>query len=398
MADIITVSRSAIQTRLKCRRERQLGYDYEGTGIVRNGSKFDAMIGNCAHTGLADMLRRAKTGLGGYVTSRSMAVKELTQWFTANGFDIEGEDRHAFQEQRWLLLILLYGWEKFRLPAIIREYTIEQVEREQLVEFKPSDYLPNGLAEVVKPVQLPLRLDALLRRKSDQLLFILDFKTVSSPTDDWNVMLDNSLQSHLYVEAAKLIVNEPIGGIMYEGLVKGKRQMDNAISSPFRGQTIQYGSFLYGWEKAGTLYKDYVKGRQRAFIPAHQSNEKVEHMVEAVLPGLGFDMSSYFPNTLPWMPLDSHFVIGQVIVNENEYANNLETVNSYPEGSPLRAYYNEVLFEQNLDGCFKYGAKHPCMFVDICHNKIHPDEIKQLYSPREDHHAYPNSIKLEGVW
>jgi hypothetical protein len=206
----------------------------------------------------------------------------------------------------------------------------------------------------------------------------MDFKTASKSSDDWAVKLDNSLQSSLYTEAVKLLYpNDQLGGIWYEGLVKGKRELDQARSSPYQGQVIQYGSFCYGWrDKKGEVHKDYVSGRTR---------DQLFDLKLGDLEALGFEMRKFFPCTLPWVPLNSATVVAQQIMAENRFQHDLDMLATLPEGTRQEAEH--IVFEQTLDNCYKFGNKHPCPFVDMCHKDIDDEEIKELYAPRIDHHA-----------
>lgn len=227
------------------------------------------------------------------------------------------------------------------------------------------------------------------------MLFIQDFKTTSNASSDWNTNLDNSLQSNLYIGAAEVSYGEHVGGIYYEGLVKGYRQMDNAKSSPYQGIPIQYGSGLYGWtnsphryqegNKSGILGPKYVSGYKRIFLPTNfgtaAHDEFFDQMEKA-----GWNPREFFPSTIPWRPLDIGQIIGQTIINENEFQGCLDLWESAPDNSPEKAYYENFLFEKTLGNCYKYGSRNPCEFVDLCHGKIHEDEIGTIYEPRIPHH------------
>jgi hypothetical protein len=222
----------------------------------------------------------------------------------------------------------------------------------------------------------------LVKRRSDQLLFIVDFKTTSQASEDWNITLDNSLQSHIYCTAAELLYNDPVGGMIYYGLVKGRREMDKAKSSPYQGKVIQYGSPLYGWkDRQGKVSSDYTAGKTRQKL--FDVDDTGDELLGKIKSAYG-SYTKWFPSTIPWKPQDSGHVMGQIIVNENRYANDLEMYNNANDS--VKVYYEQTLFEQNFNQCFKYGTKHPCQFVQICHEHIHEDEMKMIYSEREDHH------------
>ena len=375
---IIRTSRSATETRQKCRKERFLAYHYNSGGLEKNSGKYEAKFGIIVHDALRIKMIAAQQN--GYVAALNYPITkqiaDLDQLIVTQFSDLPAAELiHMRAEQRELLDVLVHGWIDKHLKHILDEYDIVNVEAEMSVVFNPSDYLPPQLAQLLRPVEYPFRFDVVLRRKSDGLLFIMDFKTTKTASEDWNVGLDNSQQSYLYCEAARIHYGEPIGGIFYAGLVRGHREQDKARSSPYRGYTIQYGSFLYGWKaKDGTVSADYATGKTRTELWTTK-NYRVHG-----------DMNKFFPITVPWKPLNIAKVVGQAIVAENEFQNNLELYEESHVHSGERALMENVLFEQTLSACFKYGPKHPCQFVEICHGGLHEDEIRMMYTKREDHH------------
>jgi hypothetical protein len=125
---------------------------------------------------------------------------------------IEEEDLEFFlKEQQFLLEGLVRGWVKTRLPRILEEYTVVEVEKECKWELAPN------------LIQM-LRVDALLRRKVDGVIFILEFKTTSFPGYDWQQQWEHNIQLLSYTGAVTDIYGEPCGGVLIEGLVKGTRK------------------------------------------------------------------------------------------------------------------------------------------------------------------------------
>jgi hypothetical protein len=372
-------SRSAIETRHKCLRERYLGYDapiIEGgkpTGIVRQGSKYEAKFGQILHTAMAACLVQGKLE----EQFLEIYLDRLTDVVHDCFGDLEPEIlEYTVAEQRTLLRSLVTHWCHLHLNKILSEFEVLSVEVEQNIVFKPEDYLaPNVLAlynPPLRPIKLGFRADAVLKRRSDGAIIILDFKTTKYASEDWAINLDGSLQSNLYIAAAEQHLEQYVSGIMYAGMVKGKREMDAALSSPYKGRVIQYGSYLYGWKgKDGTVYKDYVKGRTRNYM----GFQTVDALRE-----LGWPMQAFFPITVPWKPIGIDGVVGQQIIAENEYAKKVAMVNADRSLADL-------VFEQSFSSCFKYGSKYACQFKAICHDGMHPAEVGNHYEPRVDHHG-----------
>ena len=59
---VITTSRSATETRQKCRKERFLAFHKDGTGIALNNSKYDAEFGIIVHEAMKEVMLAARSG------------------------------------------------------------------------------------------------------------------------------------------------------------------------------------------------------------------------------------------------------------------------------------------------------------------------------------------------
>lgn len=377
----IRSDRSRIQTRQKCERERFLGYHAKGTGMAKVGAKYDAEFGAMLHELLADVL--VNDGIMSSVVWESVSKRlEVAVGAAFGKLYTEKTLQHICREQWALLMLFVHGWVKFRLPFIKKEYDILEVETERTVVFKATDYLPMNVAQYQRNLELPLRRDAVLAGKTDpQLMYILDWKTTSRTGSDWETGLQNSLQSNLYIAGSEELNSDAYwGGIIYEGLVKGRREVDKANSSPFKGMPIMYGSFLYGWKKDGVVSATYKTGAQRVFLPDAKEGGTWSEVLEYI--GTIHPLNEFFPVCIAYRPNSHKAVVAQQILAENDYANKLELYNSIP---PPEQWHYESLFEQTLDGCYKYGSKHPCPFVDVCHGG-HQLEDGTLYEPRTDHH------------
>lgn len=379
---LIVVSRSAMEERQKCPRARYFAYHAplvnggNEQGISLIGGKYEARLGQILHTALAKVL------LEGKLTDAIMKEAEtMLQVEMAACFPDMPNDSHFKKEQTSLLLSLIGHWCHYRLAELLREYEVVSVEVEQKVVFNPADWMPADIAQTMLPINFPFRADAILKHRASGDYYIFDFKTASQASEDWNINLDNSLQSYLYIAAAEQHLGVYISGIIYAGLVKGKRQEDKAFSSPFKGQVINYGHYLYGWSKEGQVYKDYVKGRNRHFL-GYQTPQYLE--------GLGFNLKSFFPITMPWRPIGIQHVVAQQIVAENRYHQDLEAIRKQGDGTIEGREAALVIMEQKQSSCFKYGTKHPCQFVKICHEGLHYAELPNYYERREDHHGANN--------
>lgn len=381
----IKSNRSMIETRQTCKRKRFLSHHYNGIGVEKVGNKYEAAFGTLVHEALAASLM-----LGG-VDHKALkeSIKALEDIIHKMTFPSDEHLRHLVREQTSLLCLLVHGWCRYRMPSILAEYGVESVEQEKLVTFHPQDYLPANIASLMRPLALPLRCDAVLKKRDmENVGVVLDWKTTSRASDDWETALSNSLQSNLYIAASEVINPHMYwDGIAYEGLVKGRREVDKSKSSPFCGMVIQYGSFLYGWKKNGEI-RPYVNGASRVFLIDECEGATWEGALD-YLETVHQNMREYFPNVLPHRPMDHAAIVAQQIMAENSFTNDVEDYEQIP--SPMRWEYQTRLFEQTLSACHKYGLKHPCEFVDVCHGGLDENEIVGMYQPRVDHHGEQTS-------
>ncbi len=368
----IRIDRSRIEARKLCTRKRYLGYDRDGTGYALDGNKYEAEFGQILHTVMSDVLNgdEVNTALSQNYGDISTAVLTHLPVYTD----------YTIREQQWLLWALVRQWVHHRLNNIRANYKLVSTEVEHLVTFDPRQYLPEQLAGSMRPIELMFRPDAVFERE-DGVLFVMDFKTTIRGSDDWALHHERSLQTYVYTEAMKVLhPDRQFGGVWYEGLVKGYRELDTAKSSKWQGEVIQRCP-LYGWEKNGELC-DYKPGAQRAFVPEYFRYDPPhtwQHIAQQ-------PANLWLVNTIPSNPYDSSNIIGQIIVNENTYRYDMDMVESWPRGSYNRDVYENIMMEQDFHACYKYGSKHPCEFVQWCHSGLDEEAKMQVYKPRVPHH------------
>lgn len=378
-----------METRQLCRRKRLLTNHHNGHGWQPATDKWEPRFGQILHDALSTTLWEREVSRTTQ-NKLEVSIMDAAHLIFADDPNIV----HVVNEQCWLATLLVQGWHRYAHPQLRHLYKhVVETEKEHTVVFQPADYLPVNVANVVQPLEMPLRRDGVLTTGDGRRQVILDWKTTSRPSTDWEVNLQNSLQTHLYIAATEQLLigsGKYVDGVVYHGLVKGKREIDRAKSSPFCGQFIQYGSFLYAWEKAGKISATYTTGSARVYLPAtvewqaayRDGFDELFIYLETI-----FNMREYFPTTLPFRPLNVGETVGQQIIAEHEFA----TVLAYYEQMPPteRWRYESVLFEQTLSACHKYGTKHACPFVEYCTGNWDAEDLANNYQPREDHHAPP---------
>ena len=105
------------------------------------------------------------------------------------------------------------------------EYEVAQFDGKPAIEQAWDWELAPGLKQ-------HLRMDAILRRKDDGLLHILDYKSAKYVSEGWRDKFEHSNQTELYVQALKDRTGT-VGGMSDEGLIKGAYRKDTARSSKY---------------------------------------------------------------------------------------------------------------------------------------------------------------------
>lgn len=376
--------RSRIAAYRDCPRLRYLTYHFAGKGLQRTTLGLPLVNGDFVHLALARLLvgEDLDVVLAELSTKYRAAVLE-------RGLAGEANVHGLIAEQLCLLEGLVRAWAQVRLPLILAEYLVVDVEREFEFTIAPG-------------IVIMIRLDAVLRRKSDGLLFIKDYKTTTAIYDaDWGKKFEHDSQMLCYILAAESIFNEPIGGMLMEGLLKGKRAVDKGKTSAYYGQTIQQSPLCYAYRQ-----RERVTGQ---YVYDHSWSKAAEKAPIWEMPG---GVRAWLAD---WSPLDlaDLFVVApairparrdleryrrQVIYQEQQLqftvmsAEALRAKAASDQGTAADwTAYEENLdhhFPQNHNQCFRYFG-YPCAMERLCFTEgIEDDPIGSgFYQTRIPHHA-----------
>lgn len=378
-AIIHLIDRSRVEAREECPRMRFLNYDFENEGIESETGSLPLLSGIAIHSAHARLL--AGQPLETVVSEIIRGYVDEIKLRGLFGLDVTNT---LIKEQAHLLECMLRVWAATRMPVILAEYEVVSIEQTFDWELSP------GLAE-------RLRYDVLLRRRDDGLLHILDYKTVAYPSDIWFEKFEHSLQTNLYLQALReRYPDEPIGGILYEGLVKGQFKKDTAKSSPWYGEKLQNSPYTIAYAlrgEVGTIYqsewtnkKGYVKVRVHEEMTA---KEWVEHHL---LPGglamtpvneLFISVPAIMP---PFYELERAKL--QTVREELAYHRHL---GDYRELAAFDSTNAEPFLDKfaplRTGRCFKYGADNRCAFIGICFNQgVEPLAEGSGFRKRTPHH------------
>jgi len=358
-------TRSEIVTGEECPRLQLLGNDLDGTGYELKARSVPLLSGIHIHNALA----RALGHFSGYrplpdadpvqAILDTMHHEYEADLLRAGIRHLEDADvQFTLGEQMFMLEGMLRGWIAYRLPHILESYDVVSIEDE-------------FLWELCAGVRIPIRLDALLRRKDDGLLYIMDYKGCAAMSDDWQQQHEHSKQTILYLEAvAEHYADERVGGIFYEGLVRGKWAKDRAANSPFFDRRIQQSPYCYGYMyPAGdlpliqvkyTAKKGYVKFRVCDQMPMQQWI--TEHLIpERVLPELFCTMEAVNPPPEVRTRLRQQAALAeQTRVSDLRALEHLRTTHGLDH--PLTQQHLNLAFPQRTGRCTKFGEDYHCAF------------------------------------
>lgn len=204
----IFTDRSRVLRYQQCPRARWYEYHHGGLGIVPRTLQIELDVGAAVHAGVARLL--AGDGVEAAVAASLDAVQTDSP------------------EQRALTEALVRVHALRLLPALIADYEVLEIEREDLMELAETDGM--RIVWMSRP-------DALLRSRSTGDLFVYSLKTASTfdrRRDDEN---RHDVQGMSEIAALERRLGERIQGVLMHFLVKGRRDengQDSFLVRPWR--------------------------------------------------------------------------------------------------------------------------------------------------------------------
>ena len=394
-------SRSNIVDWLDCRRLGFLSEDFNGQGYAPVASRVPLLSGDHIHNALAQTLGHY-SGISPIDGNDPIAtvVERITSDYTAEILETGIQDLNDAEveftrtEQLVLLEGMLRGWVTYRLPIILDEFDVVEIEHTQLWKLGPG-------------INIPIKRDALLRRKLDGLLGVMDFKGAPFVDDAWQRTHEQSLQTILYLEATEELLGEATFGIFYEGLVRGYWRKDTAESSPFFGRRIQQSPYCYGYanydgfeplrQAKYTNRKGFVKFRVADELPVAEWLQLLEK--EDILPGLFVTMAPVNPT-----PEFRGRVRQQLLFQMQRRLSDLNKFNAllakHGLDHPLVQAQLDLMAPMNTARCYKYGADYRCPFVHACPapgGGLAEIPESPEFEVRKPHHDLKGIIKLQSI-
>jgi hypothetical protein len=279
---------------------------------------------------------------------------------------------------------LVRAFHRVRQPLIDEEFELVHVEKELEWELAPG-------------VVMPLRLDRLERNKSNGMLYIRDFKTTSMAGMEWVRKWERDHQILAYVQAAQELTGEPVGGMIIEGLVRGKKKREAGKNPMYPGVRVQQSPLCYiyrsdrgelspfyqrakGWEKVSLWEIDMTP---QEWIEERLTKEEVSDLFVAPVPAISPNIGALDR----WRR--QHSALEIRMASAAEVVETARVDAEFHDNKVIWLKAMDKKFPQNQDACYKYGEDYPCEFDQICYNgQVEEDPIGSgMYAPRKDHHG-----------
>jgi hypothetical protein len=274
---MIIIDRSRLEAAMECPRKYYWHYLHGGSGIERKSVSVPLLTGSLIHSPLAAVLLRYRQGLDLELQHIvDDAKQEYVKVVSDRGLLLDyfdGSDAQLGQvesspiawqvnEQIALLEALVKGWVRVRLPRLLEEYEIIDVEQEQAITLG-------------RDIVMLTRRDALLRRRQTGEYFVLNFKTTSNPDQTWREQWRYDQQTISEFVAADASVRDKVGSAAGGGrsahLDSAVKALDggtpSVIASPSAMPTELAGGQGSDHVVRGVLIEGLVKGQRKLKWP-----------------------------------------------------------------------------------------------------------------------------------
>lgn len=386
---MIVTSRSAVAAFQRCPRLRYWQYEAENStstpGWERKALAIPLVTGIYVHQGLEQALKgespasaagHAKAAYLGEVEKRGLAVEE-------------GSDEQAvIEEQAAHVEALVLAWCRVRLPKWLEEY--------ELVEVEAEDRVP-----LSEDVVLAVRADAIVRRKYDHRMFVVNFKTVGTADERWLRGWEVDMQLMTELLAAERRHGHEFGGVIIEGLIKGRRMPEKDSDGNVKGYRDS-SPLLYGYKCDADpplvpLQYQWEYTKRKGWYRFPTWREPFQGSV-AGFGNVSYEASrlspiEYWINWLPEEVVEAQFTVVPPIMRDEQKIES-KVVQIATMEKQIRAGVLAVESGVSLDATFpqnEHSCVYPskCAMYDMCFtgNVASDPGGSGLYVPRTDHHA-----------
>jgi hypothetical protein len=385
-----------MEAALACARKRWWQYEYQGRGVERIINDVALSTGIAIH----HVLEQLTLGLD-LEQALAIGVNDYRQQVEAAGLAIVAGESTAMQqvidEQATLIEALGRGWAATRLPYYRETYDVVEVETEHTLA-------------IADDLELMVRPDVVVRRKVDQTLFVVDFKSASTADGQWRKRYRYDQLTLSQLPPLEAALGEPVGGIIIEGLVKGYR----AEYPKGSGQRQQNSPLIYGWRNPQTdewasryewtcTAEHWTNGKRPTMCPGNKSHRLSGYYKAPVWAEFGGGVKGW----LDWLLANDRETVEQqfvelppllrsewelrewkasAIAQEQRIGQNSEWLNSMLDNG---ATLDSLEFNEHLARLFPRNTVNGnclyCSCHDLCWGNASPDD-PTAFRPRTFNH------------
>jgi hypothetical protein len=421
--NLILFDRSRREVDEKCPRARYWNYEWQRTGLERRSINQHLSYGIAVHDALAIIMEEVKetdalpsealvtaaieSALFNYrqtVAKRGLDLQQTSiieeDPYTGGFVEVKADTQWIVDQYSDMLEAHVRGWVMVRLPAILQDFRVVDVEVEKRLLI-PITFTAGEEERVDQENALGFmaRLDNLLERRVDHALVVLNFKTASECKSYWLEQWQTDQQTISEMLPIEHEYGKPCAGVLIEGLVKGKQNTEWPRNSH---HWYHNSPLIFAWKKEGDGFAETEWASRFEFIDQDGSRRRLGKgwvRVRAYdYPGGIHGWLNYLRDRDPEL-LRSQFVAPPLVSRQDsEVQEWLEQVkwreyeiwDSAVQGpapiNPLTLvrYFRKETHNAN---CLFPGK---CQFYDICWGSAKDDPLGSgLYQIRTPHHPEP---------
>lgn len=214
-SELIIFTRTALADAEICPRKRWWTHEYRGRGVAPIGKAVPLVSGGLLHGSIELLL----AGSDVEFVAATM-LEQYAQEVRASGLQLDGmyegqDPRDVVEEQKALCEALIRAWNAVRQGPFLAEYRVLNIEQESEASFEWNGH----------QLRMLTRADLLVERREDGQLFIWNFKSTKEANRKWRDQwpLDMQTLSEVLAIEQHLAPTVRLGGVIIEGLLKGKR-------------------------------------------------------------------------------------------------------------------------------------------------------------------------------
>ena len=373
-------SRSNVRCYQTCALKRFINYHACGTGIVQKRLKMGMSTGSFVHDGLATIMQYAKehdtTISDGRLAAELGVLRvDCEQQWSSRGLEVSAGSTYEIKRQLALGEALIRGWVRVRLPVLLRDHRVAAVEDEHLI--------PIG-----EDMKMGVKLDAVLRRRSDDALIALEFKTTGTMQKDYIESWRYSSQTVVETAAIEHIFGEPCVAVRMEFLWKGIRRKDERNVTGYS----YYSPMVRGYRK--TVVDNPITPAESQVEYGFDSSLARKKGWEAFDPWSCFSVEEWL-DTLPSEVLEAQYASHEVYRNYDEVQRWLKqtAICEQQIGEALCCLDEDAMirtFPGNFDeSCYSDRFGHKCDYLDMCFGGLTPEDALKSgeFVAREPHYG-----------